>query len=52
VKREAKPFEFKMDDKGLAVPGFRWKTGEGQDKLKDYASALRKLLAEVESKLK
>ena len=50
-KREPKPFEYKLDPKGLAVPGFRWKAGEGKDKLKGYADALRKLMKEIEAKL-
>ncbi len=49
--REAKTFEFKLDDKGLAVPGFRWKTGEGTERLTAYAGALRSLLEKVEERL-
>lgn len=50
-KREARAFEFKLDEKGLLVPGFRWKTGEGSEKLKSYAEALRALLEKIEEKL-
>lgn len=49
--KEVKPFEFKMDDKGLAVPGFKWKAGEGSEKLQVYADALKKLLEQVEERL-
>ncbi len=50
-KRVIKPFTWKMDKKGLAVPGYRWKAGEGQEKLMGYAEALRKLLTDVEARL-
>jgi ParB/RepB/Spo0J family partition protein len=49
--REAKPFEFQANEKGLSVPSFKWKQGEGTDKLLGYAEALRKLLNEVEDRL-
>ncbi len=51
VKREIKPFEYKMDKKGLNVPGFKWKAGEGTEKLSAYATALRTLLESIESTL-
>ncbi len=51
IKREVKPFEYKLDNKGLSVPGFRWKTGEGNDKLAAYAEGIRKLLNDLEEKL-
>lgn len=47
-KKEPKPFEYKLDEKGLAVPGFKWKLGEGREKLEAYRSALTKLLEESE----
>jgi ParB/RepB/Spo0J family partition protein len=50
-KREVKPFEYSVSKKGISVPGFKWKAGEGNEKLEAYASALRRLLAEVESRL-
>ena len=50
-KKEPKPFTYRMDKKGLAVPGFKWKTGEGSEKLQGYAEALRKLLEQIEDKL-
>jgi len=51
AKKEPKPFEFKLDDKGLAVPGFRWKAGEGKEKLQSYVETLRGLVRELEAKL-
>ncbi len=51
IKREAKPFEYKLDKKGLSVPGFKWKVGEGNEKLNAYADAIRKLLGEVEARI-
>ena len=50
-KREAKPFTWKMDKRGLNVPGFKWKVGEGPEKLQNYVEALRKLLADTEQRL-
>ena len=47
-KKEPKPFEYKLDDKGLAVPGFKWKTGEGKEKLSAYVDALYKLVDELD----
>jgi len=49
--REVKPFEYKFDQKGLAVPGFRWKAGEGDDKLQAYVDTLRHLVEALEEKL-
>jgi ParB family chromosome partitioning protein len=51
AKKEPKPFEFKLDDKGLAVPGFRWKAGEGKEKLQTYVETLRRLVKDLEGKL-
>jgi ParB family transcriptional regulator, chromosome partitioning protein len=50
-KSEPKPFSWQLDTKGLAVPGFKWKAGEGQEKLQHYAEALKKLLEQVEERL-
>lgn len=47
----AKPFEFAMDEKGLAVPSFKWKTKQGNEALKQYADSLRKLLEKIEDRL-
>jgi ParB/RepB/Spo0J family partition protein len=51
AKREAKPFEYSTNKKGISVPGFKWKVGEGSEKLEAYADALRKLLTEIEERL-
>jgi len=50
-KREPKPYVWKMDKKGLNVPGYKWKSGEGLEKLTHFADALKKLLADVESRI-
>ncbi len=50
-KKEPKPFEFKADAKGMNVPGFKWKAGEGREKLQAYSEALRKLLDYCEEQL-
>ncbi|HRK01657.1 MAG TPA: ParB/RepB/Spo0J family partition protein [Oligoflexia bacterium] len=46
-KREVKSFEYSVSDKAISVPGFRWKVGEGTDRLLDYAAQVEKLLADV-----
>lgn len=48
-KREPKPFAYSCDKKGVAVPGFRWKAGEGVEKLEGYLQAITKLLEEARS---
>jgi ParB/RepB/Spo0J family partition protein len=48
AKKEPKPFSFESSEKGLMVPGFKWKTGEGREKLQAYADALKKLVESVE----
>jgi ParB family chromosome partitioning protein len=50
-KREPKPFIYQLDNKGLSVPGFKWKAGEGNEKLTGYAESLRKLLEQIEERL-
>ena len=49
--KEIKPFEFLMDEKGLAVPGFRWKSKDGMEKLQNYADGIQKLLERIEDRL-
>lgn len=49
--RVEKPFEYNVGKKGISVPGFKWKAGEGTEKLQSYAEALRKLLDAVEDRL-
>ncbi len=50
-KREAKPFTYELNEKGLAVPGFKWKAGEGTEKLQAYSESLKKLLEQIEERL-
>jgi len=50
-KKEIKLFEYRADKKGVSVPGFKWKVGEGPDKLKAYAVALKKLMEHIEDQL-
>lgn len=50
-KAQPKPFEYSLSNKGLSVPSFKWKTGEGADKLQSYADSLKKLLTEIEAHL-
>jgi ParB/RepB/Spo0J family partition protein len=49
--REIKGFEFSVSEKGITVPSFKWKKGEGTEKLMAYAEAIKKLLNEVEEHL-
>jgi ParB/RepB/Spo0J family partition protein len=41
-------FAYECSPKGIAVPGFRWKAGEGPERLKDYIEKLYALIAEAE----
>jgi ParB/RepB/Spo0J family partition protein len=50
-KKAPKPFEFNSDKRGLNVPGFKWKAGEGTDKLELYVDALKKVLEYCEEQL-
>lgn len=50
-KAEPKPFEYSFNEKMLSVPNFKWKTGEGTEKLQAYAESLRKLLEQIEERL-
>lgn len=49
--KEVKPFTYVSDDKGLNVPSFKWKAGEGNEKLQAYVDALKKLIETVEERL-
>jgi len=50
-KKEPKPFHYDFDGNKLAVPGFKWKAGEGNEKLEGYVNALKKLVEKLEDKL-
>jgi len=58
VKTKQKPkakkleFTYSLSEKGIQIPSFRWKAGEGQSKLKSYREALKKLLKETEKLVK
>lgn len=49
--RELKAFEYALDAKGLSVPGFKWKAGEGNPKLQSYLTSIKKLADEIEERL-
>lgn len=49
--KEVKSFEYKLDDKGLSVPGFKWKASDSNEKLSAYAESIRKLLEQIEDRL-
>ncbi len=44
-----KPFEYRVDGRGISIPSFKWKKTESPEKLKNYIESLRKILAEIES---
>lgn len=46
-----KSFEYKLDEKGLSVPGFKWKASDSNEKLSAYATSLRALLEKIEDRL-
>lgn len=48
-KAPIKPFQYRLDRKGVTVPGFKWKKSESPEKLRAYITCLKKLLSEVES---
>jgi ParB/RepB/Spo0J family partition protein len=43
-KKEVKPFSAKCDDKGVKIPGFTWKVGEGPDRLRHYLDIMEGVL--------
>lgn len=49
--RDLKPFAYSFDKKKLNVPGFKWKAGEGNEKLQTYTLSIKKLLAQLEERL-
>jgi len=51
TKKEAEPFTYLLNEKRINVPGFKWKAGEGRDRLLSYAEGLKKLLNEIEEQL-
>lgn len=52
-KKEKPAFAFQVNaEKGVVVPGFKWKPGQGKEALELYKDALYKLIEEVEAVLK
>lgn len=43
-----KPYEYSLDDKGVVVPGFRWKVGEGKEKLDQFYKSIKTLVTAIE----
>jgi ParB/RepB/Spo0J family partition protein len=51
AKKEPKPFSYEFDDHRLSVPGFKWKAGEGSEKLQAYFDAMKVLCEKLEDRL-
>lgn len=51
VKIEPKPFHFDFNEKKLNVPGFKWKAGEGTQRLESYLKTLKSLVEKIEDRL-
>lgn len=49
--RDIKPFAYSSSEKGISVPSFKWKAGEGPDKLRAYSDTLKTLLEAIEKRL-
>jgi ParB family chromosome partitioning protein len=50
-KKPALDFTYLMTEDRLAVPGFKWKKGEGKEKLEAYCDSIKKLLGDIEKEL-
>ena len=51
AKKEPKPFSYEFEDHRLSVPGFKWKAGEGSEKLQAYFDAMKVLCEKLEDRL-
>ncbi len=49
---KVKPYEYSVKSDAVVVPGFRWKVGEGPQKLKDFAVAMQNLVKDLEAQHK
>ncbi|MCM0604637.1 MAG: ParB/RepB/Spo0J family partition protein [Xanthomonadaceae bacterium] len=49
-KKEKPVFNFQIDEKGFSIPSFRWKIGEGKEKMIAFRDAMLNLLSETEKK--
>jgi ParB family chromosome partitioning protein len=47
--KEMKPFVYRIDKKGVVIPAFKWKPGEGPARLEAFRESLKKLMTDVES---
>ncbi len=43
-----KPFEYKLDPRGISMPSFKWKRTDEKEALKSFMTSIRKLLIELE----
>ena len=50
-KKEIKPFAYDFDGNKLSVPGFKWKAGEGAEKLQAYCDVIKSMIEKIEDHL-
>lgn len=43
-----KPFQYRVDGRGISVPAFKWKKNDDRQRLKTYIESLRKFLVDAE----
>ncbi len=46
--RSSKPFEYRVDQRVVAIPSFKWKRTQDKETLRNYMGSLRKILEELE----
>lgn len=49
-KKEIPVFAYQVQDAGVAIPGFKWKVGEGPEKIRAFINSLYQLIQDIESK--
>lgn len=48
-KSQVKPFEYKVDARGITISGFKWKRTDDPQALRNFLDSVKKLLVEAES---
>ena len=47
-KQPPKPFEYRVDQRVVSIPSFKWKRTDDNETLKNYMTSLRKILGELD----